>query len=115
MDEGFGPGARTSGGLAKGLERLWQVERVRHEVLAGALLLPVLVAGHAIAAQYVLYLLLAIGLFAAEFVSETGLGLARLVPASARYEDETLLKGARRGAVGLRAALVLLVLWVVMF
>lgn len=102
-------------GFGAVLERLWTIDLLRYEVLAGALLLPVLVAGHARAVDYLIYLLLALALFAGEAFRAMGAGLLRHVSPEGMAEAAILLRGADLGVAILRGALVLLVLWVLIF
>ncbi|MBD3803624.1 MAG: hypothetical protein IE919_10350 [Thioclava sp.] len=102
-------------GLGAVLERLWRVEVLRYEVLAGALLLPVLVAGHARLEDYLVYVLLALALFAGESFRAMGTGLLRHVAPEGLAEAATLLRGADLGVAILRAALTLLVISVLVF
>ncbi|KEO56242.1 hypothetical protein [Thioclava pacifica] len=108
------PGAARPG-LAAVFERLWRVEVLRYEVLVGALLLPVLVAGHARLMDYLVYVLLALALFAGESFRVMGAGLLHHVAPEGMAEAATLLRGAELGVTILRAALILLVISVLAF
>ncbi|MBN2740087.1 MAG: diacylglycerol kinase [Rhodobacteraceae bacterium] len=101
-------------GSAAVLERIWRVEALRYEVLAAFLLLPVLVAGHARAIDYVLYVLLVAALFAAEMFRTLSEDLLRLIPPEGLAQAALIARGASLGTVILRACVVALLGWVLL-
>lgn len=104
-----------STGIGAVLERLWADNTLRTEVGAGALLLPVMVAGHARMIDYLLYLLLALALFAGEAFRVSAAGLLGQIKPEGLAEAATLLRVAEFGVWVLRAALIVLVLSVLVF
>jgi diacylglycerol kinase len=102
-------------GIGAVLERIWRVEALRYEVLAAFLLLPVLVAGHARAIDYVLYVLLVAALFAAEMFRTLSEDLLRLIPPEGLAQAALIVRGTSLGTVILRACVVVLLGWVLLF
>ncbi|MEX1660134.1 diacylglycerol kinase [Thioclava sp. 15-R06ZXC-3] len=106
------PSARA--GIGAVLERIWRVEALRYEVLAAFLLLPVLVAGHARAIDYVLYFLLVAALFVAEMFRTLAEDLLRLIPPEGLAQATLIARGASLGTTILRACIVVLLGWVLL-
>ncbi|WP_417808628.1 hypothetical protein [Thioclava sp.] len=104
--------APARAGIGAVFERIWRVETLRYEVLAAFLLLPVLVAGHARAIDYVLYVLLVAALFAAEMFRTLSEDLLLMIPPDGLAQAAVIARGAGLGSAILRGCVVLLLGWV---